>query len=629
MKKIFVLLGVLMICSNMVWGNDQFDNYGTSGDSADEISSEAQSGAAISLKEIILDTIKEEQESTFYNRLLKDDNTVTQEEAARILCRYIQAAPIYLPEKDNCTSPYIGRLIIEGIWGAFSYDENRVITASDWYALYDGAKQFKENKDYVKNALALSSSDMRQKINSYRASLSKPFAFKKISLGTLNKSNKKLSLEDKFCDLYELRNISYVPISALESLGFKMQKDSSSTRFIYEASDGEPLKTSNLSKKEVFMSNESVYIGELKTYVLQAGMELLIPVRALQVYFSLNVMADQVELLPNGERINQYLLSDEVFFVNLTETPIKVTFKDYYWDGQNIIESKNENEVIVPKGKLPKNSKLYTLRNGYYLTTVIEAVEMEDRRIEIRQDLGQNCLDLLNIYQQRAVKPEPQTEKEPEKESVKEMGFPPSIIIGTMRYSVGGFSKGQEVEVWAAEDGKVYFVKDNKGNTIKIPWNSIKIPPNPPTAKDKPSKDQIEAFINSKNMNSKTQYLVWTDLYRQQTYIFKGQKNEWQLIKTLLCSSGKNSTPTPRGIFALKGRVPYFGVDKGYRCKYAFQIFGDYLYHSIIFDVTGTRLLEGKGVLGHRASHGCVRFSVEDSLWFYNTLKTGTTVWIN
>ena len=92
----------------------------------------------------------------------------------------------------------------------------------------------------------------------------------------------------------------------------------------------------------------------------------------------------------------------------------------------------------------------------------------------------------------------------------------------------------------------------------------------------------------------------------------------------------RDSTPTPTGTFALTYKVPSFGQNKGYCCKYAFGFIGtNYLYHSIIFDRTGTYLLEGKGVLGKKASQGCIRFSAENAKWFYDHLISGSTVYIS
>lgn len=139
-----------------------------------------------------------------------------------------------------------------------------------------------------------------------------------------------------------------------------------------------------------------------------------------------------------------------------------------------------------------------------------------------------------------------------------------------------------------------------------------------------------EDTVNTKNLHSTTPYLVWTNIASQKTYIFEGSQGHWQLIKHFVCSTGRDHTPTPKGEFQLTRKVPYFGVEKGYRCKNAFGFIGTtYLYHSIIFDKSGSYLLEDKGVLGTKASEGCIRFSVENSEWFYNNMVSGTKVWIN
>lgn len=140
----------------------------------------------------------------------------------------------------------------------------------------------------------------------------------------------------------------------------------------------------------------------------------------------------------------------------------------------------------------------------------------------------------------------------------------------------------------------------------------------------------VETAINSKNLSSPSKYLIWTKIDEQRTYIFEGSKNNWKLIKSFICSTGRDYTPTPKGTFALTYKVPSFGQNKGYCCKYAFGFIGtNYLYHSIIYDRTGSYLLENKGVLGQKASQGCIRFAVENAKWFYDTMIPGSTVYIS
>lgn len=141
---------------------------------------------------------------------------------------------------------------------------------------------------------------------------------------------------------------------------------------------------------------------------------------------------------------------------------------------------------------------------------------------------------------------------------------------------------------------------------------------------------QATKTVNDKKLTSSTKYLVYTNLDEQRTYIFTNNNGNWELHKHFICSSGKPSTPTPPGIYKLTKKVPSFGQSHGYCCKNAFGFIGTtYLYHSILFDKTGTYLLEGRGVLGKKASDGCIRLSPENSEWFYNNMISGTTVWID
>ena len=139
-----------------------------------------------------------------------------------------------------------------------------------------------------------------------------------------------------------------------------------------------------------------------------------------------------------------------------------------------------------------------------------------------------------------------------------------------------------------------------------------------------------ESTINQKGLSSNTSYLVWTNIDLQRTFIFQSINGNWKLIKHFLCSTGKSYSPTPKGTFALTKKVPYFGVEKGYRCKNAFGFIGTtYLYHSVMFDKTGSYLLKGTGELGKPASAGCIRLSVANSEWFYSNMLSGTKVIID
>ncbi len=627
MKKVCGVLCGLMICCNSVLGNVSLNNRELFDERASEgievHLKEDREYEILPLKEQIL-TYFEDGQKLLYNRYIADDERVTQGDIAKIVCEYINRQPIYLPEKDLCQNPFIGRLVIEGIWGNWSYDERQLITLNDWDYLFHQANQFREDPDYVKKALEASATNIKKTINQYRKDSNRNWSYESVSLGSITQSHMNLSLEGQAYQLYQFEGTNYVNLNTLEKIGFLKRENSNNLlQFIWQAPSFKEDELLNITSKDTYINNEEIYIGELKTYSLITGENTFIPVRALEVYFDLHLLEDQVILVPKVHVMSDMISCNENIIINESNQPLKLMYTDLYWDGEQIVENQSGLVEIQRNGRILKNTHLYALRKAHYLTTIIKYIETDYNVLIAEQKFGQDISNLLKKYHQAI------DQKKLVDIKKTQPLFPESIIIGTMKYATNGFVKGQKVEIWAAEDGVSYKIKDAQHKIVNVPWNSISIPKDPAPAKDKPTKEQIEDFINSKDMSSGSAYLVWTDLYRQQTYIFEGKKNEWKLIRTLLSSTGKNITPTPRGIFELKGRVPYFGVNKGYRAKNAFHIFGDYLYHSIIFDVTGTRLLEGKGVLGRRASQGCIRFSEEDSLWFYNTMKTNTKVWIN
>jgi lipoprotein-anchoring transpeptidase ErfK/SrfK len=624
-KKIWGVLCAVVMCCNSVLGNEFLNTSSNESKSVETLIQNQHlelEDQVKTVKEEIVMSFENDTETSMLIKEVRDEEHITQGKAAQIICQYIGVNPIYLPEKENCEDPFIGRLVLEYIWGSLSYDDKRVISLEDWKIVFNKAKQFKEDKNAFYNTLIAEKINIKEKINKYIEESYQSLTFKNISLGKAEQSRLSLSVHDKRYGLYEFLDATYINLRALEDIGFKNQDNIYWFEAIQQEDKASYKESKPLAKKDVYIHNQPIYIGELKTYMLEIDDEMFVPIRALQANFNLIIADEKIQLIVKDKPISSYILNDGTFMTNGTDEDLNVMYSELYWDGKQLIENKPEIKRLLPSEKVAYNTQLYSLKKGYYLNTHIRYIETDGETLRLDQPLGQDMLPLLKKYKEAL-------EKEQQANAVKkDTLFPPSLIIGTMKYAVNGFAKGQKVEVWAAEDGAAYSVKDSQGKVIKFPWNSIAIPKDPPTAKDKPSKEQIEAFINEQDISSKTTYLVWTDLYRQQTYILKGSKNNWQLIKTLLCSTGRNITPTPRGAFELTNRVPYFGVDKGYRCKNAFQIFGDYLYHSIIFDVTGTRLLEGKGVLGHRASQGCIRFSEEESLWFYNTMQPGTRVWI-
>ena len=134
----------------------------------------------------------------------------------------------------------------------------------------------------------------------------------------------------------------------------------------------------------------------------------------------------------------------------------------------------------------------------------------------------------------------------------------------------------------------------------------------------------INRFVNENDIISYSDYLLVTSLSNKMTYVFNGSMHNYELINTFTSTIGAPSTPTKTGIFRVGMRGTSFGKEDGFQAKYYTQFSGNFLYHSIIYDETGTKITDGR--LGQALSHGCIRLSTENSKWIYENIPEYATV---
>jgi len=106
-----------------------------------------------------------------------------------------------------------------------------------------------------------------------------------------------------------------------------------------------------------------------------------------------------------------------------------------------------------------------------------------------------------------------------------------------------------------------------------------------------------------------------------------------KLVRRMICSTGKSSTPTPLGSFAIpdgpydKGRWGYFSK-YGVWAQYFTRIKGGILFHSIIYSKNDVSTLKKStfDALSTGVSAGCIRLLVPDAKWIYDNAHKGTIV---
>ena len=127
-------------------------------------------------------------------------------------------------------------------------------------------------------------------------------------------------------------------------------------------------------------------------------------------------------------------------------------------------------------------------------------------------------------------------------------------------------------------------------------------------------------------------YYITVDLTNQIVTVYDSEKtDDINIVRQMICSTGRNATPTPKGTFRLPSRGSsersewyYFPKFKCY-AKWATRITGGILFHSTLFSSAKKGPTSASTrALGSKASHGCVRLKVNDAKFIAQNCGTGT-----
>lgn len=120
-----------------------------------------------------------------------------------------------------------------------------------------------------------------------------------------------------------------------------------------------------------------------------------------------------------------------------------------------------------------------------------------------------------------------------------------------------------------------------------------------------------------------SKYGIVVSIDQQRVYVYDDNK----LIKSMLCATGVEGSDTPTGRYKIISRAKSFFSQQYQQGGYYYlQFMGDFLFHSVPFGPDGKIIPEEENKLGFKASHGCVRLSLDDSKWLYDTIPNQTDV---
>lgn len=130
-----------------------------------------------------------------------------------------------------------------------------------------------------------------------------------------------------------------------------------------------------------------------------------------------------------------------------------------------------------------------------------------------------------------------------------------------------------------------------------------------------------------KTTNSKPKVIkivVDTDIQR----VFIYDKESDALYKDFICSTGLDGeNETVKGAFEIQDRgYSFFNPKYQDGAYYWVRFYKTYLFHSVPFDKNEKVIETEAAKLGEKASHGCIRLSMDDAKWFYDNIPRGTEV---
>jgi len=221
-----------------------------------------------------------------------------------------------------------------------------------------------------------------------------------------------------------------------------------------------------------------------------------------------------------------------------------------------------------------------------------------------------------------------QTEKSPSLPAAEGSGlFPDYIMRGRLRRDTENHPKGTVVRVLEGQSDCYYLVRSADGDRMAVAWDELTLLPPPALALPEVSADDIEAEAARRGFTSGTDCLLWTCLYRLETYLLRRRDGAWHLCERIPCSVGDEAHPTPTGRYAVATKLTTIGKPDRYLCRNALCFHGAYMYHSVLLSPAGDCVLDGR--LGCRISHGCIRLPEAQAAALFETVPCGTAVYIN
>ena len=191
--------------------------------------------------------------------------------------------------------------------------------------------------------------------------------------------------------------------------------------------------------------------------------------------------------------------------------------------------------------------------------------------------------------------------------------------------SPGGGMMGARVGLFSL-GGKQYYGREDTGYVVRgyyVNPSGVLYYGNNDGVLGRPPALYSDMASKAQGYSSATSWLILVDTRGNRVAVYTGSRGSWNATKEWRCTTGAPSTPTVKGEFTVTGKGYSFGTST-YTCYYDTQFYGDYLFHSVLYDAGSFNLQDG--TIGANASHGCVRLELANAKWIYDNVPYDTKV---
>lgn len=221
--------------------------------------------------------------------------------------------------------------------------------------------------------------------------------------------------------------------------------------------------------------------------------------------------------------------------------------------------------------------------------------------------------------------------------------FSGEIIMGRIRKDADSFDgyssdktkvktilKDTRVEILSHYNSSWYYVKEeNSENASWVSEDMLRFPYTPRTKKDILTDEEIEVYINSRDIKSQSERMLYVDIMRQSIYVFENYSDKWDHAKTIKCMTGTSRNSILKGEFTI-GEKDEFVLSKSEKVIYRYlsKITNGFDIRSMPEStISSNELVEDeKKEEITRSLKGNIWLSEEDARWIYENIDLNTRI---